>query len=175
MSAIGVSVGSPELSHRLDLYPVITSIAAAVGSVSFYRTWSVFTLQVGGTSPLVLTGKSLARQFSSGVPWNILTPVFLLLILLASIVRLFKRSGVLRVLYVLVVVAVGIPCILWPAHAIGIVTKRLSMLANKGLVQMELSVWWWLYATAIIVAVVSVIIDLVFSLVSARKQATPQN
>ena len=171
MNNTEVTTRPAESSLHLEFAPVVTSISAALASLAFFRPWTIFSFNIGsastsGSGPLSFSGAALARQFSGPLPslsWLALTQAFLLIILLVSFVRMFATAFVFRSGYAMLVVALAVPVVLWPAQAMGTMTRRLGHLSNRGVVKMELGVWWWVYAAVLVVAIISAIIDFVIS------------
>ncbi|HYL99246.1 MAG TPA: hypothetical protein VEZ90_09845 [Blastocatellia bacterium] len=181
MNNTEVTTRPARTSLHLEFAPVVSSIAAAIACLAFFRPWTEFSLNMGspgaaGSGPVSFSGAALAKQFSGPVPslsWLVLTQVFLLAILLASFIRMFSTSFIYRSGYSMIVVALAVPVILWPAQAMGTMTRRLGHLSSRGMVKMQLGVWWWIYAGVLVVAIIFAIIDFGISVRLGRTGPIP--
>jgi hypothetical protein len=160
---VGVRPGAPAggAATRSDLFPIIASAAAAMCSLAFFRIWVVFTVDLGGPADLGLPGSALAREISGRLPWLYVTPVGLVVILLASFVRLLGKSGVGRKMFGPTLLIVSVVLGAWPVNAIARITARLR--ATHGSPRMTLGAWWWVYCLGLAIIALIGAVEFVLS------------
>ena len=141
-----------------DAPPAATAAVAALASVAYFRTWVVLSANLGSPSFFELSGSGLAGEADGWIPWEYVTPIALLLVLVLAALRLLVRGRLVQAAYGFAVTVLALPILIWPAATLARVTHNLTHLQIGGSV--TLRPWWWVYCFAIGVIIFSGILDL---------------
>jgi hypothetical protein len=174
LNASASDLSTRKAAFQSDVIPIVTAAAAAVCSLAFFRTWVLFSTDMGGPAELALKGAALASRIAGTVPWLYLTPAGLIVVLLLSCWRLLDRSGLNRAVFAIILLAVSLPLGLWPTRALTRIAAGLSRVlpdaaGAPGATQMRLGVWWWVYFFGLVTIIAFAVIELVFAISGWQK------
>jgi len=150
--------------------PVITSVAAALASLAFFRIWGLFSMALAGPGELELSGAGLAREVKGPIPWLYVTPLALLAMLIISAVHLVDPTPRVRFAYSLLLSLLSAILLTWPADALTRVTHTFSHLQIVGQGTMRLTPWWWTYFLSLVIVLLFGIMELALIISNSLKK-----
>jgi hypothetical protein len=163
----------PFVAAAAGITPIIAPSAAALASLAFFRPWLEFAVSPENATATV-SGATLARQYSTSIPWVYVTPAALVVILIAASLLLLKQNRRIQTAAGLVMCLLAAPSIIWPLEGLARLIRSISHLSSgSDTASVALSGWWWLYSGSLCVIILSGIINLVAAIRYRNSKGVP--